>query len=164
MSEELKEVFAKLLQSQQQFMERVLSDQKELISACSNAASNASSFPLNIPPFQSYEDNMNWEVYLQQLEQHFAAYGVTGDIQKRAYFLSWLGINTYELLQKLYGSAKLSEQAYSELTDKLSIHFKTKVHVSTARYDFFKCRMKTNQCYSEWVADLRGLSRKCQFV
>lgn len=32
-----------------------------------------------------------------------------------------------------------------------------------ARYNFHKCMMKPAQGYREWVAELRGIARQCQF-
>ena len=53
--------------------------------------------------------------YLCQLNQHFEAHKVENDDQKCAYFLSWVGTETFELLQKLSGNKGVSKESYQDL-------------------------------------------------
>jgi len=114
------------------------------------------------PPFPNFnKENQNWETYLQQLTQHFSAYSVQAADRKKAYFLSWAGTHIFELVKNLFGSENLD---YEQITEKLTEHFKQKRHIVAARYEFFKRQMRDSQTHKEWVADLRGIARECQFV
>ena len=85
-------------------------------------------------------------------------------INQRACLLSWVGSETYELLTKLYGHEDITSKTLKELSDKLSTHFAEKKHVQAARYDFYNCKMKPDQSYSDWAADFRGIARNCNFT
>jgi len=130
----------KLMQQQQKWMESILSQ---------NSGENlARSGELSVcPPFPNFnKENQNWEDW------------------KKAYFLSWAGIHIFELENNLFGSENLHQQTYEQITEKLTEHFKQKRHIVAARYEFFKRQMRDSQIHKEWVADLRGIARECQFV
>lgn len=135
----------------------------QLAKASSNPPSTTAS--VNVPRFDSYDrEKESWTQYLQRLKQHFTVYQVTDATQQRACLLSWVGSETYELLTKLYGQEDITAKTLDELTTKLSTHFKDKKHVQAARYEFYNCKMKPDQSYSDWAADLRGIARNCNFV
>ncbi len=143
-----------LIQQQQQWMEQVL---QRFVGGPQASHHNVSSFP----PFDKVKDR--WDSFCR-LNQHFKAHQVQAEHQKRAYFLSWVGAETFELLQKLNGDIYVSTQTYSVLVDSLSHHFKSKTHVLAARYEFYRSHMKPDQKYSDWVADLWGIARDCRFT
>jgi len=116
------------------------------------------------PPFPNLnKENQNWEKYLKQLTQHFSAYSVQAADRKKAYFLSWAGTHIFELVKNLFGSENLDQQTYEQITEQLTEHFKQMRHIGAARYEFFKRQMRDSQTHKEWVADLRGIARECQF-
>ncbi|XP_037942321.1 uncharacterized protein LOC119675205 [Teleopsis dalmanni] len=51
----------------------------------------------------------------------------------------------------------------TQFVERVEAVMSSKRHVVAARYDFFKREMKPHQSYREWVADLRGLARECNF-
>jgi len=117
------------------------------------------------PPFPNFnKENQNWETNLQQLTQHFSACSVQAADRKKAYFLSWAGTHIFEVVKNLFGSENLDQQTYEQITEKLTEHFKQKCHIVAAQYKFFKRQMRDSQTHKEWVADLRGIDRECQFV
>jgi len=61
-------------------------------------------------------------------------------IKRRACLLSWLGPETYTLLQNLWWWKYFAEWLEA-LTDKFSFHFKEVVYVQAARYAFYDCKM-----------------------
>lgn len=120
---------------------------------------------VNVPRFDKYDrEQESWTQYLQRLKQHFTVYQVTDATQQRACLLSWIGSETYELLTKLYGQEDITTKTLDQLTTKLSEHFKDKKHVQAARYEFYNCKMRPDQSYLDWAADLRGIARNCNFV
>ncbi|KAM8707464.1 hypothetical protein ACLKA7_011533 [Drosophila subpalustris] len=72
--------------------------------------------------------------------------------------------DVFELVKNLFGSENLDQQTYAQITEKLTEHYKEKRHIVAARYEFFKRQMRDSQTHKEWVADLRGIARECQFV
>ena len=84
--------------------------------------------------------------------------------EKKAYFLSWVGANTYELINKLFSASELDAASFDGVTGKLDEHFKQSVHELAASYTFYQCKMKPGQTYGDWVADLRCIGRDCNFV
>ncbi|XP_055913593.1 uncharacterized protein K02A2.6-like [Eupeodes corollae] len=163
---ELKE----LLRQQENFLKSLMISQREwmekvtkpgmVMDGLGRLASNTPA----PPPFHQYQkEKHHWESYLKQLEQHFSAYSVEEDQQKRAFLLSWVGSEIFELAQKLLGD-KLEDLSFKVITDKLSEHFKRNVHILAARYEFFQAKMGEGQSYADWVAELRGSSRNCKYI
>jgi len=71
-------------------------------------------------PFPNFnKENQNWEIYLQQLTQHFSAYSVQAADRKKAYFLSWAGTHIFELVKNLFGSENLDQQTYEQITEMI---------------------------------------------
>ena len=95
---------------------------------------------------------------------HLDVYNVSSDEKRRACFLSWVGMETYALLQNLFGDEDISRKSLQELTERLSVHFKEVVHVQAARYAFYNCKMQPGQSYSAWAATLREMAGDCRFV
>ncbi|KAL7724915.1 hypothetical protein ACLKA6_020051 [Drosophila palustris] len=163
MPDDMKELLAQqqqfaqqLMQQQQQWMESILARNRDAPRATELTA---------CPPFPHFnKDSQNWETYLQQLSQHFVAYSVLTAEKQKAYFLSWVGTDVFELVKNLFGSENLDQQTYAQITEKLTEHYKEKRHIVAARYEFFKRQMRDSQTHKEWVADLRGIARECQFV
>ena len=117
------------------------------------------------PKFDQFDSTKEkWEQYLLRLNQHLELHDVTDNDKKRAFLLSCLNPNIFSLLQNLFGDAKVTDQTYTALVEKLSGHFKSAIHVQAARYSFYNCKMQTGQTYPDWVATLRGLAKDCQFI
>ena len=56
-----------------------------------------------VPSFQNYEIGLEkWGAYMQRLNQRMIAHAVGDQHKKKTYFLSWVGANTYELINKLF--------------------------------------------------------------
>ncbi|XP_030368972.1 uncharacterized protein K02A2.6-like [Scaptodrosophila lebanonensis] len=158
-----------LLLQQQQFAKTMLEQQQqwmqEILKTNASVSSRSAGDSTICPPFHNFNrDQQNWESYLQQLSQHFQAYSVNDVEKQKAYFLSWIGADVFELLKNLFGSEDLLTYTYTQLIGKLTEHFQFKRHVVAARYEFFKREMKPSQTHKEWVADLRGIARQCKFV
>ena len=115
-----------------------------------------------VPSFQNYEIGLEkWGAYMQRLNQHMMAHAVGDQHKKKAYFLSWVGANTYELINKMFSASELDAASFDDVTGKLDEHFKQSVHELAASYTFYQCKMKPGQTYGDWVADLRCIGRDC---
>lgn len=158
--------FEKLLAQQQRFAENMLEQQQQWMQSILDRTGLGSGGETNLtgrstvcPPFPSFnKDNQKWESYLQ----HFQAYSVVTAEKRKAYFLSWIGAYMFELLKNLFGSQ--NEYTYEQLANKFTENFQTKRHIVAARYEFFKREMGNSQTHRQWVADLRGIARECQFL
>ena len=96
------------------------------------------------PKFDQFDSTKEkWEQYLLRLNQHLELYDVTENGKKRAILLSCLDPNIFFLFQNFFGDAKVTDQTYTTLVEKLSGHFKSAIHVQAARYSFYKCKMQT---------------------
>ena len=100
---------------------------------------------------------------MQRLNQHMIAHAVGDQHKKKAYFLSWVGANTYELINKLFSASELDAASFDDVTGKLDEHFKQSVPELAASYTFYQCKMKPGQTYGDWVADLRCIGRDCNY-
>jgi len=90
-----------------------------------------------------------WEQYYQRFVHRLDVYNVSSDEKRRACLLSWVGPETYALLQNLFGDEDISRKSLQELTEQLFVHFNEVVHVQAARYAFYNCKMQPGQSYSE---------------
>ena len=81
------------------------------------------------PKFDQFNSKKKWEQYLLRLNQHLELHDVTDNGKKRAFLLSCLDPNIFSLLQNLFGDAKMTDQTYIALVEKLSGHFKSEIHV-----------------------------------
>lgn len=158
-----------LLQQQQKFTTELLQQQQRwmetILSSTQGTAAAPKFVDSAVPVFQCFnKEKQTWESYLQQLQQHFAAYSVSTPERQKSFFLSWCGAEIFELLKNLFGVSTLESQTFIELTEKLTNHFALSQHIIAARYEFHKRNMKSGQTYKEWIADLRGLSRQCKFI
>ena len=120
--------------------------------------------PHSVPSFAIFEHSREkWAAYLQRLNQHIIAHGVVDADKKKAYFLSWVGPEIYELINKPFSASELDAASFDDVTGKLDEHFKQSLHELAASYTFYQCKMKPGQTYGDWVADLRCIGRDCNF-
>lgn len=156
----LKNVLKSFQEANQQLLQRTLeSNTTSLQRVLSGENRNANA----VPVFRAYEKRVEkWSTYIQQMEQHFVANGVTKGEVKRASFLSWVGTETFELLQKIC-VGNVSEKPFYDIISLLNNHYVEKLHVLAARFKFYSIRMKPHQTYADWVAELRGAARECLF-
>ncbi|XP_017480324.1 PREDICTED: uncharacterized protein K02A2.6-like [Rhagoletis zephyria] len=155
----LSSLLVKFQESNKEFLEKILQQNLASLQRVLGTDCHSSTAPV----FRSFNKNVEkWSTYVQQLEHHFIANNVTEDTMKRASLLSWIGTETFELLQKLSDN-NLEGKSFSEVKSLLDSHFIEKQHILAARFKFYSIRMKPSQTYVEWVAELRGAARECMF-
>lgn len=157
----LAQVLRQFQESNQRFVVEALAQNKAALENVISGSRNSSS----VPSFGKFNpDNDKWSIYQFQMELHFKANFVTSEDIKRSYFLSWVGSEVLELVQKLF-NGKAEEKTYKDIISALDEHFIKKQHILAARFKFYnQMKMKTNQNYADWVADLRGAARDCHFI
>ena len=76
-----------------------------------------------------------------------------------------VGANTYELINKLFSASELDAASFDDVTGKLDERFKQSLNELTlaASYTLYQCKMKPDQTYGDWVADIRCIGRECNF-
>ena len=57
----------------------------------------------------------------------------------------------------------VSEKPFYDLVSMLNDNYVEKMNVLAARFKFYSIRMKPNQSYADWVAELRGAAKECMF-
>uniref|UniRef100_A0A5S6R6E2 RNA-directed DNA polymerase n=1 Tax=Trichuris muris TaxID=70415 RepID=A0A5S6R6E2_TRIMR len=136
-----------------------------IASLSQTSVSEGSSTKTSVPSFPAFDRTKEkWDVYVTRLGQHFEAHRVLADNRKRAYLLSWVVSDTFELLQKLFAGDDVTNVPYDSLVSKLSDYWKKSVHVMAARCLFYRQCLQPGQSYAEWIANLRGIGKDCQFL
>lgn len=160
-SNNFSQVLAQLQETNHAFLAQMLAQNQAILEDV--ISRNKSS--LVIPSFRNFNSGTEqWSTYQFQLEQHMIASSVKCEDTKRSCFLSWVGSDVLELLQRLF-DGKAEVQPYKELVTALEKHFGSQQHILAARFKFYnQTRMKENQKYVDWVADLRGVARECNFT
>ncbi|XP_046811264.1 uncharacterized protein LOC111689674 [Lucilia cuprina] len=157
----LSQIIRQFQESNQQFITQILAQNKAVMEDVVSKNQTAPSIPL----FGNFNTDLDkWSTYHFQMEHYFKANSISCDDTKRSCFLSWVGADILELLQKLF-EGKAEEKSYKELVSALNEHFLKKQHILAARFKFYnQMRKKANQSYAEWVAELRGAARECSFI
>ena len=149
----------------QALLDAMKQQQEKFLELVSQTQRDASRDEAVVPKFDGFDKPIEkWDQYLQRFTHHLNIYNVTSDEKKRACLLSWIGPETYALLENLFGDESIAQKEFQALTDKLSGHFKDQVHVQAAHYAFYQCEMQPGKSYADWAATLRGLARNCQFT
>ena len=109
----------------------------------------------------------DWSSYVDRLGFYFEANDIIADTnainKQRAILLSVIGTDTYTLLRSLTAPRTPAELTYKELCDLLSSHYEPKPNVILQRYNFYSAYRKQGQSIKDFVAELKGLARNCDF-
>ena len=97
----------------------------------------------------------NWDMYLQPIGLRRR--------QKRAIFLSVIGVSTYKLLSSLLALAKPGEKSHTFLIDKLSKHFTPAPSKIVERFKFHTRFRKPGESITAFVSELCSLAKSCNF-
>ena len=100
--------------------------------------------------------------YLKRVELYFSANGI-GEDKKAAILLSIIGPKTYRVLRNLLVPSRPQEKKFSEVTEVLIRLFEPKLIVIAERFNFHRRSQLVGESITEFLADLRRLSRNCQF-
>lgn len=104
----------------------------------------------------------DWPTYVERLELFCAANDIKDD-RKKACLLTQMGAKTYRLLQNLVLPAKPVDKSYADIVKILSDHLVPTRLTISERYRFYKRNQKPEETITEYVAELRKLTKYCKF-
>lgn len=116
-----------------------------------------------VPLPKSFEENDNWISYEDRIIQHFEAYKVTDDNQKRALLLASLSESVSETLSDLCFPEKAATKTFKDICATLKLHFTPVVAVYGERRKFYETKQQAGDSVNEFVARLKHASRHCKF-
>ena len=112
---------------------------------------------------EEFEQDQNWDEYVERLDQFFVANDIRAENKKRAILLSSIGARTYGTVRSLLSPKKPTEVTYADIVATLRAQFCPQPSVTVARFRFFSCSRRQSESVQEFVARLRQLSRDCKF-
>ena len=104
-----------------------------------------------------------WTTYIERLEQFFVANKITEAKQKVAVLLTVIGSKSYGLLRNLVSPAKPAEKKFEDIVEVMKNHLNPKPLIIAERFKFHRRNQGENESISQYVAELRKLSEKCDF-
>ena len=108
-------------------------------------------------------ESTEWENWLERIELWFITQGITANDIKKATILTHLGPEVYKLVKNLLHPKKPTEATYDEITTKLKDHLMPVSNPIIERYKFYSRYRKEGEMVADFVADLRQITRKCDF-
>lgn len=120
--------------------------------------------PANLGKIEEFDEGTeNFTMYIERLEEYFTANDILEDRKKRAVLNTVIGKTTYALLCNLISPKRTSEFQYTELKQILHDHFTPKVIIIAERFTFYNRNQQENESITQYQAELRRLSSKCDF-
>ena len=105
----------------------------------------------------------SFDSYEERLEMYFVVNKVTEAEMKKALFLTVIGPELYQLMRSLTSPGKPTDKTFYELMTLVKEHLNPKPNIIVERYKFNSRIRKSGESVSMFVAELRHLSRNCQF-
>ena len=104
-----------------------------------------------------------FDVYEERMELFCLANGITDVGKKKATFLTSIGVDTYKLVRNLCTPSNVKDKTLDEIVTLLKKHLAPEPNVILKRFKFNMRNRKEGKSVSEYVAELRNLSRNCKF-
>lgn len=104
----------------------------------------------------------NWSTYIERVEMYFLVNKTETDL-KLPTLISLMGEEAYELLSTLASPLKPSALSYSRAVELLMGHLQPKPSVLAQRYKFRQRRQLTNETITDYVTELKKMSKNCDF-
>ena len=101
--------------------------------------------------------------YVDRFNLYCTANDVADNDKQRAIFLTTVGATTYRLLCNLTRPEKPQDKTLDELTKLMKNHCEPKTIVIAERFRFYKRVQKEGENVAFYLAELRRLSKKCDF-
>ena len=106
--------------------------------------------------------NEDWGSYTERLQQYFAANEVAEGKQK-AILLSRCGVATYRLIKNLTAPAKPTDKSFADLVQLVGDHYNPAPLMIVERFRFNTCIRQPGESVATFIAELRHLTRYCNF-
>lgn len=114
-----------------------------------------------IAAFSSSQET--WTVYVERLQQYFAANKIEDADQQRAILLSVCGPATYRLIRNLVSPKKPTELKIMDLITIVQKHHDPKPSMIVQRFRFNGRNRRTGESVAAYVAELRQLAEHCEY-
>lgn len=111
----------------------------------------------------SFDGNGDWTIYEEKTKQHFEAYRITDDNQKRAMLLASLPEEVFDTLTALCFPEKAETKTFKDVCAVMESHFTPVVAVYRERRQFYDTKQRSSESVNEFVARLKQASRHCKF-
>ena len=111
--------------------------------------------------FQAGTDSV--DEYVDRFKLYCTANDVADNDKQRAIFLTTVGATTYRLLCNLTRPEKPQDKTLDEPTELMKNHCEPKTIVIAERFRFYKRVQKEGENVASYLAELRRLSKKCDF-
>ena len=110
------------------------------------------------------ETKESWAHYAERFEQFFDANNIAVD-RKKCIFLATIGPAANHTLGNLVAPKKPQEETYAQLLGLISTYYNydPKPLPTMQRYKFYNHFRQSNEIISSFVAELRSLSKDCDF-
>lgn len=110
------------------------------------------------------EEEEDWEQYIARMKHYFSANDIDDANKQKAILLSACGASTYKLMCDLFAPAKPGDKSFDELVTAVQNHLKPKPSEIVQRFKFHTRLRQEHETVSTYVAELRHLSRDCNFT
>lgn len=105
----------------------------------------------------------NWGSYIERLEMYFLANKIEESV-KLPTLIAVMGEEAYDLLSTLASPKKPSALPFIEAVDLMKNHLQPKPSILAERFRFRQRRQLPAESIADYVADLKRLSRQCEFT
>ncbi|XP_069356350.1 uncharacterized protein [Maniola hyperantus] len=104
----------------------------------------------------------NWASYCERMEMYF----IVGDVKEALRvptMISMVGDRAYELMVNLCSPVRPGDKTFAELVKIVGEHLQPKPSILAERFRFRQYRQQESTSVSQYVAELKELSRFCEF-
>lgn len=109
------------------------------------------------------EKTDEWSQYIERLGHYFLANEVDSEDKQKAILLSVVGSKTYKLMSSLVAPLKPGEKSFEDLVTVVQNHHYPKPSEIVQRFKFNSRFRKQGESVSEFVNELRQISKDCKF-
>ena len=113
-----------------------------------------------IDEFNSKQEE--WSYYTDRLEYYFHANEINDD-KKKSVLLSVCGAETFRLIKNLTAPNGPAQKTYDQIKTLVENHYTPTRNVIMEKFIFNSRAQKPSETIMEYVAELRKLSKYCQY-
>ncbi|KAL0852608.1 hypothetical protein ABMA27_016946 [Loxostege sticticalis] len=106
--------------------------------------------------------NGDFSSYCDRLDMYFVANNIPDD-KKLPTLISIIGEAGYELMVNLCSPEKPHKKNYSDIVELMCNHLQPKPSILAARYHFRQRRQQVEETVTQYMSELKRLSRACEF-
>lgn len=104
----------------------------------------------------------NWTLYVERVEMYFKVNAIKEDLWLPT-LIAAMGDEAYELLSNLTSPKKPSEKTFITVVQVMRDHLQPKPSFMAERYRFRQRRQLAGESISQYISELKRLSRYCEF-